>query len=139
MEKVFFDTDIVLDFLLGREPFFDEALDVMFLAEDRQIKGFVSAFSFSNIFYILSRLENPKLALRTLYKLRSIVNVGPVSEKLVDSALLSDFKDFEDALQYYSAQKLAVSCILTRNKKDYAKSQIPILSAREYLIQKKLV
>ncbi len=139
LEKVFLDTDIVLDFLLGREPFFDEAVDVMFLAEDRKIKCLASPLSFSNIFYIVSRLENPKFALKTLHRLRSIVSLSPVNEKIVDSALISEFKDFEDAIQYYSAEKYQVDCLLTRNKKDYFKSQIPVLSAREYLSQRGLL
>ena len=138
MERVFFDTDIFLDFLLGREPFFDEAVDVMFLAEDGKIKGLMSPLSFSNIFYILSRLENQNFALKTLYKLRQAVSLSAVNEKLLDFALFSDFKDFEDALQYYSAENSSADYILTRNRKDYAKSLIPVMSAREYLAQRKI-
>jgi predicted nucleic acid-binding protein len=66
-------------------------------------------------------------------KFKTLVTVLSVSEKVVELALLSDFKDFEDALQYYTALENGVTLMLTRNLKDYKTAGIPIMTAEQYL------
>ncbi len=133
MDKIFLDTDIIIDLLAQRNPFYEDAVKVFTLAKNKKIKCFTSSNSIANIYYILSRFENKNFAKANIIKLRRIVSITDISENAVDMALNSDFKDFEDALQYYSAMENGLDFIITRNKKDYKQSKIPVFEAGEYL------
>jgi hypothetical protein len=74
-------------------------------------------------------------ARKTLIKFKVLVSVAPMDDKVLELALVSDFKDFEDAIQYHSALENKVDIIITRNKKDFKNSKLPIMSAREYLLK----
>lgn len=136
MDKIFLDTDVIIDLLAERKPFHEETAELLSLARKGRIKCYTSSISIANIYYILSRLKNINFARRSLIKLRAIISVSGIDEKIVDVALGSNFKDFEDALQYYAATQANLDAIITRNKKDYVKSKIPVLSASEYLGQR---
>jgi len=129
--RVFLDTDIVLDLLLGREPFFAAAADLFLAVQDGRIDGCLSPLAFSNLFYILRQQVSAADAVRALRKLKLLVRVLPIDEEVVDLALASSFTDFEDALQYYTALAHDVSALVTRNKRDYRAAKIPVLDARE--------
>src|SRR6476660_2936370 len=101
--RVFLDTDVILDLLLRREPFFAAAADLFLAVQDGRIEGCVSPLIFSNLFYILRQQRSATESLAALRKLKLLVRVLPVDEKILDLALASSFKDFEDALQYYTA------------------------------------
>lgn len=132
MEKVFVDTNIVLDLLEKREVFYQEAQDLFTRADRKQVKLYVSALTIANVHYLLYR--NLKMeARKVLAKLKVLVEVLPLDNKILDLSLVSDFVDFEDAVQYYTAIENDVSVIITRNKKDFKNSRLPILTAREYL------
>jgi predicted nucleic acid-binding protein len=129
--RVFLDTDVVLDLLLGREPFFASAAELFLAIQDGRIDGCLSPLAFSNLFYILRQQMSAPDAVGALRKLRLLVRVLPIDEKVVDLALASAFTDFEDALQYYTALAHDVGAVVTRNKRDYREARIPILDARE--------
>ncbi|HVT58859.1 MAG TPA: PIN domain-containing protein [Thermoanaerobaculia bacterium] len=129
--RVFLDTDVILDLLLGREPFFAAAADLMVAVQDGRIEGCVSPLVFSNLFYILRQQMSAPEAVSTLRKLKLLVRVLAVDEQVIELALASSFKDFEDAIQYYTAVAHDLSAVVTRNKRDYREAELPVLDARE--------
>ena len=137
MDKIFIDSDIILDLIQKREPFYKEAVSVFTLIEENKVRGFVSPLIFANLFYILRKIESSKFAIQVLTRLKAILPVLTIDEKIVELALSSGFKDFEDAIQYYSALESNVEYILTRNKKDYLESGLIICTAKEYLAIRK--
>ncbi len=135
MAKVFVDTDIILDLLAGREPYYQYAAKLFSLADSGKLEICVSSLTFSNLNYILSKQFSVAQARKKLLTFKTLVTVLSVNEKVVDLALNSDFKDFEDALQYFTATEFKVTTLLTRNLKDYKKAEIAVLSAEQYLKQ----
>lgn len=133
MAKIFVDTDIVLDLLSGRQPHHDFAAELFSLADEKQIKLFVSSLCFSNVNYILSRQYNADQARKMLLKFKTLVTVLPVDDKTIELALSSAFKDFEDAIQYYTAIQNDIATLLTRNLKDFRKADISVMTAEQYL------
>src|SRR6266446_7088067 len=126
-DKVFLDTDVALDHLADRQPFADSAHRLLGLAETGEITVCLSSLSFSNLYYILRKLKGRGNALALLGKLKRLVRVSAVTESEVQSALASSFKDFEDALQHFTAKaEGGVGVIVTRNKAHYTASEIPV-------------
>lgn len=133
MDKIFADTDICLDLLSGRKPFYYAAARIFTLADEGKIKLCVSVISFSILDYLLKQQLSNAQARQALLKFKSMVNVLTVNEKIIELALASGFPDFEDAIQYYTATDNGVKLILTRNLRDYKKAQIPVITAEGYL------
>lgn len=133
MEKLFVDTDIILDLLSYREPFYIHSANLFSAADKNEIKLFVSSLSFANLNYILYRQFSAEQARKKLFKFKTLVTVLAVTDKIVELALSSDFKDFEDALQYFSATENNIKILLTRNLKDYKNAEISILTAEQFL------
>lgn len=129
---LFVDTDIVLDLLARREPFYDAAARLFSLAETGDISLAVSSLTFSNLFYILRKQISAKHALQVLRSFKQLVTVLPVDDATVEKALKAGFTDFEDALQYYAALKAGCSSLLTRNGRHYRKAEITVLTAEAY-------
>lgn len=133
MKKIFIDTDIILDLLARRGPFYKFSAELFTLIDSGKIKAYTSSIIFTNLHYILRRLHNKSKATKSLQKIRTLLHVLAVGEKIIDLALASDFKDFEDAIQYYVAIENNINYLLTRNIKDYKKTEINILTAEQYL------
>lgn len=134
MDKVYIDSDIILDLIQRREPFFEESLNLFILIEQNKIKGYVSPLIFSNLFYILRKIESNKFAINVLTRLKALLNIVKIDEKIVELALSSGFKDFEDAVQNYSAIEADAKYLITRNKTDYKYSSLLVCTAKEYLV-----
>jgi len=133
-DRIFLDTDVALDHLADRQPFAEYAHRLLALAETGDLTICVSSLSFSNLYYLLRRLKGHEAALALLDKLKSLVHISAVAEAEIQSALASSFKDFEDAIQHFTAKaEGGVSAIVTRNKADYSASEIPVLSPEEFL------
>lgn len=134
MKKLFIDTNIVLDLLAKREPFYESSAKMFSLADRNEIQMSVSSLTFANTNYVLSKLKSASEAKEILRKFKLLVHIVSLSEKIVDLALNdSAFKDFEDGLQYYSALESNQDIIITRNQKDFKSSQVAIMSAEEFL------
>lgn len=134
MKRLFLDTNIIIDLLAKREPFYKQAAQIFSLADKSNIQIFVSALTFANTNYILLKEKKPEEAKAILRKLKLIVNVINLDDKILGLSLNdSDFKDFEDALQYYSAIENGIEIIITRNLKDFQKSKISVLTAEQFL------
>lgn len=133
MNKPFIDTDIVLDLLLERTPHFNSAARLFSLIESGKVRGHVSALTFANLHYVLRRSLSGSETVRHLRKLRLLFPVAPLTDRVVDQALASEFKDFEDALQNYTVSENGLDCLITRNKRDYKNAALPVYTVEEYL------
>ena len=127
------DADIILDLLCRREPFYESAAELFSLGDLGKIKLFTSALVFANIFYILRKNLGIEKAKELLRKLRLLVSILPIGEKIIDLALNSDFSDFEDGIQYFTARQNNIGVILTRNIRDYKERDITIQTPQEFL------
>lgn len=133
MKAVFCDINFILDIFLKREPFYYSASKLFKKIEDKKLKGCLCALSFPTLFYLLSKELSREKAIKTLEKIRIVFSVATVDQKVIDLSLASDFKDFEDAVQYYSAVQVKADCLITRNKDDYIDNKIPALTPEEFL------
>lgn len=133
MQKLFLDTNIVLDFLGERKEFYEPVAKVLTLADQKKIAVFTSPTSIANAFYILSKYESPTTALEKIRKFKLLCSISLMDEDVIEKAIHSDFKDFEDAMQYYSAISANCDIIITRNEKDFKTSMIPVMNAQDYL------
>ena len=131
--KLFIDTDIILDLMAKREPFFKSAMKLFSLIDEKKVDAFTTPVVFSNLFYILTKLKNRNFAHSNLRKLRLLLTIIPVDETIIDLALNSEFKDFEDAIQYYSAKNKELEFIITRNIKDFIKKDLTVLTAENFI------
>lgn len=135
--KILIDSDIILDVLLAREPFCDDSTKFLSLCENKQISGFVTGLAIANIHYLLRKEYQSKEILREIKKLLNFVDVLIIDKTVILNAIDSDFNDFEDALQNFSAeQNRQIDAIVTRNIKDikdYKKSKISVLSPSQFL------
>lgn len=132
-DRLFLDTNVVLDLLGEREPFYDSAAKITTLADKGDIDIVVSALTYSTVYYLLSRFEDKKQVKEKIRKFKVIANTSDLTDRIVDKGLESKFSDFEDALQYYCAIKMECKILITRNCKDFKESEIPVLSPDEYL------
>ena len=134
MTQLFVDTNIVIDLLSRREPFFEESAMLFSLADQKQIRLAVSALTIANTGYALLKQLDSNKAKAVLRKLRLIVHTLPLNDKIIELALNDDtFRDFEDGLQYYTAIENAQELIITRNLKDFQSSAIPVLTAKQFI------
>jgi Predicted nucleic acid-binding protein, contains PIN domain len=132
-KKVFVDTDIVLDLLTKREPFYSAAAKVFSLAADKEIDLYISPVLISNLFYILRKVLGREEAINAIRKLRVLVRVVTIDEEIVDLVLSSNFKDIEDGFQYYGALQDEIGILLTRNTKDFVGKEIVIMNCEEFI------
>lgn len=133
MERLYLDTNIVLDLLQKREEFYREAQELFTLSDKKKIKLYVSSLTIANTHYLLSRHYSSDDSRKILAKFKVLVEVLSFDDKIIDLALASDLKDFEDAIQFYTAIENNMDLIITRNKRDFRKQSLPILIAKEYL------
>ena len=133
MSKAFIDTDVILDFMIAREPFAMDAARIFTLSEKKKISICTTGLVFSNAYYVLRKLGPHKKVIEKLTQLARLVEIIGLSKAAVNQALESEFGDFEDALQYYAALSQNVTIIITRNTKDYKHSELAVLAPDQYL------
>lgn len=135
MRSLLIDTNVVIDLLAKREPFYSGAAQIFSLSDKHKVKLAVNALTFANTNYLLAKWTNHGEARAILRKFRTIVDVLSLSPKVIDLTLNDDnFTDFEDGLQYYSAIENDIDIIITRNQKDYKPAKVPVMSPAEFLI-----
>lgn len=134
MKKIYLDTNIVIDLLSRRQPFYDEASEIFSLADKNEIELSVSALTIANTSYILLKQMDANKAKEILRKLRLIVKTLPLNDKIIGLALNDDtFSDFEDGIQYFTALENEKDFIITRNLKDFKASKIPTFTAKQFI------
>lgn len=132
-KRIFIDTNVMLDFLGERDPFYDAIAKILTLSEKGKLTIVVSPISFATVNYFLSKFENSKIAREKLRKFKILSEICSLDETTIEKGLNSSFNDFEDALQYFSATESNCKIILTRNGKDFKKALIPVMTPNEFL------
>jgi predicted nucleic acid-binding protein len=132
--KLFIDTNIILDILLAREPFASKSMELLQEAEKKKYSMYISASSATDIFYLLSKYLKDKQTVYSIFgELLNIVMIADVTDSIVRRSYNENWEDFEDAVQYNCAKSIHSEYIITRNNRDFTKSDIPVLSPEEYL------
>jgi predicted nucleic acid-binding protein len=134
MINILIDSDIILDSLLDRQPFSADSSKVLALCENKNINGFVTGIMIANIYYLLKKEHSSQLILEAIKRLLIFLDVLVINKNIILEAIDSNFSDFEDALQNYSAESYdSITTIITRNIKDYKKSNLSILTPEMFL------
>ena len=131
--KVLIDTNVILDVLYKREGFYEDSLNIWKLCETRKIDGYISALSIPNIVYILRRELDPEKTLEVINNINLVFKIYDLKSEIIMQAAEKKTKDYEDALQMVTAQKLKASFIVTRNIKDFIGSKIIAVKPSELL------
>lgn len=131
--NVFLDTNVVLDVLAHRAPFYDDSVKVWALGERGRIRALLSAVSVTNLYYIVRKQTSAARAMEMLRDLRSVASFVACDGAVIHHAIDAGFADFEDAVQYFSAVAGGADCLVTRNPVHYPHPEIPVLTPREFL------
>jgi len=136
MDKILVDTNIVIDLLTQRNEFYRPASRLFTLSDNKEIILSISSLTFANTYYLITKELNAQKAKEILRKFKLLVNILSMDDKIIDLSLNSNFKYFEDAIQYYTAIEHKIDIIITRNLKDFKLSKIPVMTAENYLAMK---
>lgn len=134
MDKVFVDTNVLLDFVLAREGE-QNALDIFQMGEDNHIELVVSFLTMANVAYVARKHRTREELFEYLEELSSLFNILPMDEEQYRKALSIVAPDFEDILQYMCASKAACDIIITNNTKHFSFSDIPVLTPSQFLVE----
>nr|WP_288664778.1 PIN domain-containing protein [uncultured Anaerostipes sp.] len=134
--KILVDTNVLLDYLLMRDPFYEDSYKIVTQCVDGTVKGCIAAHSISNMFFILRKDFTIKERREVLINLCKIFTVEGINlEKLLAGLYNEEFSDFEDCLQMECAKSFGAQYIITRNVADYQKSEIQAITPRDFLIK----
>ncbi len=134
MNLFFIDTNVIIDFLADRKPFSLNAAKLFELSISKKVKLYISAVSYNNIYYILKQSLSHKDTITLLSSLSEMTEVVDITKTVIQQAVKSEFKDFEDAIQYYCALSInKLEIIITRDIKDFKKSTIPVMTTDEII------
>ena len=117
--KILLDTNIILDIALARQPFFGESKQVLSLVEQGEVQGYISASTFSDLYYIICKAKGRDSTLEFLRQLGTFCQVATVDNSVISIALTYNFKDFEVAIQYSTAVINLIDAIVTHNPRDF--------------------
>jgi predicted nucleic acid-binding protein len=131
--KVLFDTNVILDVLLEREPHVDAASKLFALVDNGRIDGWICATTATTIYYIASKSLGARRARDQVHGLLGLFEVAPVDKAVLDGALDIDFSDYEDAVVHEAARAVGATLIVTRDRDDFVHSAIPALDPQELL------
>ncbi len=131
--KVLLDTNIVVDVLLKRELFFDEAVTLLELISKKNMKAFLSATTITDIYYLTKKNLGNLKAFEQLKDIANFYEIATVDKLVIKKALSAGFSDFEDAIQHEAAVASALDIIITRNKKDFRKSILPVYTPMQFV------
>ena len=131
--NVLIDTNVLLDVLARREPFYADSAQVWTLAETGRIVGFASTLSLPNLFYLMQRTKGRKAARKAISILRDIFSLVPLDVQISNQAVDAEMADFEDAIQFFSALRVGAAVLITRNPKDFPGGDVAIQPPAEFL------
>jgi len=133
---VLIDTNIILDYLLTRQPFMDNADKVLNLCLQQKCNGYIAAHSVTNIFYILRKDFSVSQRKKMLIELCEFIEVAGIQKKqIIDALVNEDFDDLEDRLQVECAKMVNADYIVTRDIIDFSASPIPAILPEDFLIK----
>lgn len=130
--KVLFDSDVILDCLLKREPHYVESVKALAKALNKTVKGYIASHSVLNLAYILRKKYRQEEIRQLLGELINYLSISAIDDKVIEKALVSDIKDLEDAVVNYSAELANINCIVTRNISDYKNSSVIAITPTEF-------
>ena len=133
IQKIFIDTDILLDIALAREPFISASSRVVRLIETKRAFGYISSSTITNLYYIFRKIAGDIEAREFLRKTLSFISLISITQADVSKSLESSFSDFEDALQHFCALRNKCDCIITKNVNDYKHSEIKVYTPIDFL------
>ena len=133
MIKVLFDTNIILDIALKREPFFEDAQKLFILIDKEILSGNITASAITDIYYIAKKEKGHDEAINFIKNLVEVIEIIGIDKVTITKALASKMRDFEDAVQSYAAELHHIDLILTRNKSDFTDTTVKILTPKEFL------
>jgi predicted nucleic acid-binding protein len=131
--KVLFDTNVVLDVLLEREPYVDAAARLFSLVDDGNLEGSICATTATTVFYIAAKSFGAKRARAQVRDLLGLFDVATVDRDVLTRALALDFADFEDAVSHEAAVAGGMSAIVTRDPQGFANATLPVFDPHELL------
>ena len=131
--KVLLDTNLIVDVALEREPFSTDSDRVLSFVEQGQVEGYISASTFSDLYYIIRRGKGRDWTLAFLMQLGTFCQVATVDQSVISMALNANFKDFEDGIQYSTAVINQLDAIITRNQKDFPVTTPRILTPAQLI------
>jgi predicted nucleic acid-binding protein len=139
MDTALIDTDVIVDFFYDRKPFSKYAATILSWCEEKKMVGYITPVICSNTYYLLRQTATHEKVMNKLMQLLAIVDIIQMDDQVVRSALISNFNDFEDALQHYAAVNHGkINVILTRNIKDFKNSTIGVMTPEDYITKKYL-
>lgn len=134
MTDLFIDTEIIIDFLIDRKPHSREAAIIFTLIEQKKLKGYASSLTFSNLYYVLRKVEPHNKVISKLDSISKMLIILKVDQQTIKDAIATGFSDFEDSIQYNCALDYKkIDVLITRNTKDYRNSEIPVMTPADYL------
>lgn len=128
--KVLFDTNVILDLLLDRQPFSIVAAQLCSQVERRDVEGYVCATA---VHYLVTKVLGAARARRELQKLLTVFDVAPVNRPVLEAALGTSFPDFEDAVVHEAARHVGAQGLVTRNLGDFKRATLPVYSPEELM------
>ena len=132
MKIIFLDTNVIIDFLADRRPFSLTAAEIFNASLSGYVKIYISSVSYNNIYYILRQSLSHNETLKLLEALSEMTEIVDVTKAVIKKSLKSEFKDFEDAIQYNCALTVSkLDFIVTRDSKDFKKSTLPVMNPQE--------
>jgi predicted nucleic acid-binding protein len=135
MKHLFLDTNIIIDVLADRKPFSASSALLFECAENGQAQLYISALSYTNVYYIVKKVSSHKQMVALLKDLGTSVSTLDVSKQVINEALFSSWKDFEDAVQFFTAKSYnKIDAIVTRNVKDFKNNHLSIITPEEALV-----
>lgn len=132
-ERIFVDTDIILDLLAKREPHYSHAATLFSMADLNKVELCISPLTYYTISDIIFQQSSSKKSRMNLMKLKTLITFLPVNDRIIELTLTSNFKDFEEGIQYYTAQEYNIKTLITRKLKEYKSAEMTILTAEQYL------
>ncbi len=131
--KTLFDTNVILDVLLDREPFSHNASLLLSKVEQSEIIGFICTTTVTTIHYLASKALGSQAASHHIKSLLSLFVVAPVNRVVLENAVASKFADFEDAVLHEAACHAGAKYIVTRNIADFKNSKLPVFGPNEFM------
>jgi predicted nucleic acid-binding protein len=134
VKNLFLDANVIIDVLADRKPFSESSSKLFDYAEKGKINLYISALSYSNIYYIVRKICSHKEMLSMLRDLEAMTTTLDVTKQIIADSLNSGFKDFEDAIQYNTAlSNKKIDAIVTRNPRDFKNNNISVFAPEEAL------
>jgi predicted nucleic acid-binding protein len=137
--KALVDTNVLLDVLLKREPFYMDSARVWSWADSGKIEGFVTAVSVTNLYYIVRKRASHAAAMEMMRAVLGAFTMVACDEALVERAMGAGLKDFEDAVQYQTALAAGVDVLVTRNVEHYPEEGLAVLGPSGFLAMEGMV